>query len=339
MPDREMAPKPTVHKSFDVEKDLVDMKGKVVIVTGGNTGIGFETVKQLLRAKTSRVYLAARNEGRATEAIDALKAEGLVIAGESEVRWHKLDLGDPKGAKASAEDFLKKEERLDVLINNAADMYSSDIGQYGVSNMHIVNYISPYIFTKTLLPLLKKTALEPDSDVRIVNVTSQMYARVPTPVSYKTLEDFNIKYSWRPASNLVRYANSKLAMNLWSRHLQTQLIASESSGNGVTVLALHPGVVTSYEMPLPCLQGPINNLMRALLKAVEPEVGCRTSVFAAAAKQVRDERERYQAVGGVYLEDLPVPGTVVEMTATAKDDQLKEDLIATTEQFLKELGL
>ena len=110
--------------------DIVDLKGKVVIVTGGksvsaegplsviltvtsSSSIGYGTVRHLARA-AARVYMAARNENRAAEAIERLKTESLE-PGNGEVLWLKLDLSDPRLARQSAEEFMRKEKRLDVL--------------------------------------------------------------------------------------------------------------------------------------------------------------------------------------------------------------------------------
>lgn len=79
-------------------------------------GIGFSTVRHLLRAKAGKVYLAARDGARAKEAIKLLNDEGLGKEGSgSEVLWHELDLSDPDKAKLSAEAFIKREHRLDIL--------------------------------------------------------------------------------------------------------------------------------------------------------------------------------------------------------------------------------
>ncbi|RXW16836.1 hypothetical protein EST38_g9026 [Candolleomyces aberdarensis] len=350
--------KPTAEK-FDPKKDLVDLKGKVVIVTGGNKGIGFATVSALLRAN-AKVYLAARNEERAKAAIESLHNAGLGKGGDhslGEVVWLKLDLGDPREAKKAAEEFLKLETRLDVLVNNAGDMHGDGrLGDDGVSSMQIVNYISPYVFTRTLLPLLKQTAAEPGSDVRIVNVASKVHAWIPAGVQYKELSDWNIQYSWRPFAHFLRYGthirsppsilsgqpispfplirlgNSKLAVVLWSRHLQAQLLASDPA-SPITVLAIHPGVVdtASHTMPFP-------GLMKWLFSfgTVPVDEGAHNSLFAAASKKIKEEPEQYRA--GVYLLESP-PGTITLPSAAAQDDKLGEDLIQTTEKFLKDIGV
>ncbi|KAF8659670.1 hypothetical protein AX16_001811, partial [Volvariella volvacea WC 439] len=101
---------------FSVD-DIPDLTGKVVIVTGGNTGIGKETVKALL-AHNAKVYLAARSQEKASQAIkDLLQETG------KEAIFLKLDLSDLKSIKRSAEEFQSKEKELHILFNNAGVMF------------------------------------------------------------------------------------------------------------------------------------------------------------------------------------------------------------------------
>ena len=125
-------------------------------------------------------------------------------------------------------------------------------------------------------------------------------------------------------------------MILWSRHLQTSLQPSEALPNGITVISLHPGGVDTFTSRVKYLQGLAKRVVA--LFTVTPEVGAHTSVFSAASRQIREGRERYQADGGVYLVEQPVPGTVQELGATARDEKLAGEL-STTETFLKDVGV
>lgn len=78
-----------------------------------SSGIGYATIRHLAR-RGAKVYMAARNEQKAKAAIERLQAEGLG-PGNGVVLWHKLDLSDPRAVKQSAEEFMQREERLDVL--------------------------------------------------------------------------------------------------------------------------------------------------------------------------------------------------------------------------------
>lgn len=121
-------------------------------------------------------------------------------------------------------------------------------------------------------------------------------------------------------------------MILWSRHLQRQLASTDAFPNGITVIALHPGAsVVQFTVGI---QKAITSFV-----AASPEVGSQTIMFAAAARKVVEERDRYQTNGGVYLVDTPVPGSVRELGKQAKDVWLMRDLIQTTERFLEQIGL
>ncbi|KAJ3507525.1 hypothetical protein NLJ89_g6256 [Agrocybe chaxingu] len=158
--------------------------------------------------------------------------------GNGQVLWLKCDLSDPRDAKKAAQEFLAKEERLDILVNNAGMISGPHaIGSDGVSVMAIVNYVSPYVFTQLLLPLLKKTAAEPHSDVRVVNVSSLQHKNVPLSVKFDDITDFNTEYRWQPLAGLKRYAHSKLMFTMWSKTLQEQLNDSAAS---ITVISVPP---------------------------------------------------------------------------------------------------
>ena len=96
---------------------IPDLSGKIAIVTGGNSGIGLETVRELLR-NGCKVYLAARSEARANEALKDLKSQNL----KGEVIWLPLDLQDLESVKVAAKKFSDKEKHLDILFNNAGIM-------------------------------------------------------------------------------------------------------------------------------------------------------------------------------------------------------------------------
>ncbi|KAH7882119.1 hypothetical protein F5I97DRAFT_1939585 [Phlebopus sp. FC_14] len=149
--------------------DVPDMTGKVVLVTGGNSGIGKETAAALL-AKGARVYITSRDMDKGAVAREDLKNR---TGREPEVL--KLNLANLKEVKASAEEFLGKEKELHVLFNNAGVMNTpvellTDDGydlQFGT------NVLGHFYFTKLLLPLLLSTAESaPAGTVRIVNTSS-----------------------------------------------------------------------------------------------------------------------------------------------------------------------
>ncbi|KAF9554205.1 NAD-P-binding protein [Agrocybe pediades] len=316
-------------RNFDPLTDLVDLKGKVAIVTGGNTGIGLETVRHLARAG-AKVYLAARNESRATGALAQLEHDGLG-PGNGQVIWLKLDLSDPRDAKKAAEDFLKKEARLDILVNNAALLQAPyEIGSDGVATMAVVNYISPFVFTETLLPLLQKTAREPESDVRIVNVSSITYKLIPASVKFDDISDFNVTYKGRLLPGLHRYGHTKFMIILWTKTLQRRLNGDATAP--ITALSIHPGGVDTYSH-----KWMFPRFFKFLVGLViaQPVVGAYNSAFAAASKRIRENKQAYQ---GTYLESQPT-GRIVPANKAVSNEELGNKLWSTTTKFLSGIGL
>ncbi|KDQ62505.1 hypothetical protein JAAARDRAFT_30410 [Jaapia argillacea MUCL 33604] len=313
---------------FDPTRDLPDLTGHVVIVTGGNTGIGYATVRHLARLG-AKVYLAARSEEKAQTAIENLLAEGL-SPGNGEVLWHHLDLSDPRAAKKSAEEFLSKETRLDVLVNNAAMLpapYAKT--RDGIQDMMMVNHISPFVFTQTLLPLLKQTEEQANADVRVVNLTSDSYKVLPARLQFKTVDDLNRDFAGSLlAPGFMQYAMSKLAGVLFTRELQRRL---EEEGTQITVVAVSPGGVNSDN----CRQLMVDSHFGLLAKLffTTPDVGAHNSVFAAASSRIKEDPKLYK---GAYL--TPV-GKVVLPSKQAQSAELAAELWNTTESILEAMGL
>jgi len=313
--------------SFEPSKDLHDLTGKVVLVTGANTGIGYETVKHLAR-RGAKVYLGARDESKATGAIAKLEAEGL---GRGQVVWLRVDYSDPRWAKAAAEEFMRREARLDILINNAAQLTGPfEKTSDGISKLMVVNHFGTYVFTRSLLPLLIKTSQEPDSDVRIVTLTSIAHdrARAARPdIKFREVRDFNGEFPDDSYPEWSRYSMTKLANILFTRELQKRLDASKSA---ITCISVHPGGVNTFasRTPYPFLASVVMGLFFSV-----PETGAYTSCFAAASPLVRRNPEKYR---GAYL--VPV-GVITEPGDNAKRDDLALDLWETTEKILKEIGI
>ncbi|EJC97840.1 NAD-binding protein [Fomitiporia mediterranea MF3/22] len=303
----------------DPTKDLPDLTGKVAIVTGATSGIGYVVARALLR-KGATVYLAARNESKATGTIARLQAEGLG-PGNGKPIFLKAVFDDPRNAKKSAEEFLSRESGLDILVNN------------------IARYFSPFVFTNILLPLMKQTALLPDTDVRIVNVASDSHALVPD-IRLKNKDDFYFPkvVDEGTANQRKHYGFTKLLDILWTRELARRLTASSNDG-GINILCLcvHPGWVgtegvleLSDRYPWP-LSSFFKFLTRLLFRT--PEQGGSTVLIPAAAQSIRNDSGRYH---GQYL----VPyGKLGPASKDALDDSLARDLWDLTERVLTEYGL
>lgn len=257
-----------------------------------------------------------------------LKTESLE-SGNMDIVWLKLDLSDPRLARQSAEDFLQQEKRLDVLVNNAGLMLEPyEAGPDGMSKLVIVNYLSPFVFTQTLLPLLISTSQELNSDVRIINVASISH-KWTRGFKCDTVQDLNVSYDKRWFSSFWRYAHSKLLVILWTKSLQKRLDASEPPVP-ITVISLHPGSVDTFTH-----KWSLAPLWKLLITPVVTDIerGSYTSFFAAAGKDIRDNRNKYK---GIYLEDNPP--RITNPSKVARDDDLAQRLWTITVGFFSELS-
>ncbi|XP_045494401.1 retinol dehydrogenase 13-like [Colias croceus] len=251
------------------------MVGKVVIITGGNSGIGFETAKNLAE-RGARVIIACRSIRRGT----AAKDEIIKATGNTEVVYRHLDLASLRSVRDFCEKIYKTESRLDVLINNAG---AGGLGNYKTEDgIHIgmqVNYFGPFLLTCLLLPLLKASAPS-----RIINLSSltHKYAEMD-------FENLNMEKYW---SDYLVYANSKLYLNLMALELSRRL-----KGSGVTANALHPGV---------CATNLFRNINSKIIRGIikigldfvyqSPWEAAQTSIYLAVSPDVKD-------VSGCYFSD------------------------------------
>ncbi|KAF7983225.1 hypothetical protein HWV62_23514 [Athelia sp. TMB] len=325
--------------------DVPDLTGCVAIVTGANGGIGYQTVKQLA-SRGAKVYLGARSEAKAAAAIQKMHDEGLGNR-PGEVVWLDLDLADPRQAKAAAERVLAREQRLDILSTATEFKATAD----GLSENMLVNHLSPFLFTNTLLPLLIATAALPDADVRIVNVTSEGHNMAKHP-RFDTLEALHERHSskWTlygapppPLSSrdggsadldldLVGAGHTKLANILHAKELQRRL---DAQGARIIVTAIHPGMVMSEGADVLLRTLPLGSLIVKILPLFTTPLarGGDPSVFAAAAPAVRARADEFR---GAYL--LPV-GKIALPSKDARDERLAGALWATSEKQLAALGL
>ncbi|KAH0366247.1 oxidoreductase, partial [Aureobasidium melanogenum] len=214
-------------KSFDPEKDIPDLSGKVIIVTGGNTGLGKESVLQFAKHNPSQIYLAARTESKAKSAIEDIKSQ----VPDAKVEFLSLDLSDFDSVKAAADSFKQKEQRLDILLNNAGIMsvpYSTT--KQGYEIQFGTNHMGHALLTKLLMPVLLKTAEDPKADVRVVSLSS---------TGHQFARGSGILYDQAAAETYgtwTRYGSAKLANILHSRGLTAHYPS-------ITAAAVHPGVV------------------------------------------------------------------------------------------------
>uniref|UniRef100_A0A6B2E6Y8 Putative dehydrogenase with different specificities related to short-chain alcohol dehydrogenase n=1 Tax=Phlebotomus kandelakii TaxID=1109342 RepID=A0A6B2E6Y8_9DIPT len=216
-----------LHKYFQggqFRKDHIVMDGKVVIITGANTGIGKEAALDLAR-RGAKIYMACRDKSRGEEA----RMEVIERSGNPHVLFRPLNLASLASVRSFVETFKGEETRLDVLMNNAGVMMipSKSLTEDGFEMQIGVNHMGHFLLTNLLLDLLKKSAPS-----RIVNVSSLAHMN-----GQINKEDLNSDKSY---NRITAYSQSKLANILFTRELAKRL-----EGTRVTVNALHPGAVNT----------------------------------------------------------------------------------------------
>lgn len=206
------------------EADVSDQSGKCFIVTGANTGIGFE-VSRVLAARGARVLLACRNQAKAETAMAAIRRK----APGADLSFLPLDQADLASVRAAAE-AAAREPRIDALINNAGVMTPPlTRTRQGFELQFGVNHLGTFALTSLLLPKLAQTQ---GSRVVVTSSIAHRGAKIDW-------DDLNAEVNY---SRMRRYSASKLANALFFLELDRRLRAD---GSPVTAVGCHPGMAAT----------------------------------------------------------------------------------------------
>ena len=288
-----------------------DMSGKVCMVTGANTGIGFETARALAALGAS-VVLACRSTEKAQAAMARiLVAEPKVKAAQLDMAV--LDLSSLRSIRACASVgnrfFYKRHGRLDVLVLNAGVMSPSrEVTEDGVELTLAANHLGHFALTRLLLPLL-----EAGDGGRVVVVSSALHRKA----AKLDLPSFTCEVGTAGPPTFGHgmfpvYIQSKLANVLFADELQRRLAAR---GAKVTANSLHPGNVhTEVTRSFHPLVRAGYTLARPLMSLFEkaPAAGASTSVHLAAAPELAGQG------GGYYVHCAPVAKGAAAVPADAQ---------------------
>ncbi|XP_033953447.1 dehydrogenase/reductase SDR family member 13-like [Pseudochaenichthys georgianus] len=279
--------------------------GKTVIVTGSNTGIGKYTAIDLAK-RGARVILACRSVQRGQAAVEEVKRE----SGSNQVVFMPLDLGSLKSVRSFAENFLKSEPRLDILINNAGIVIRGRT-EDGLGMMFGVNHIGHFLLTNLLLDRLKECGPS-----RVVSVSS--VAHNFGKINFDCLNTHKaLGIGTSPMDLFHVYSASKLCNVLFTHELAKRL-----KGTKATCYSLHPGAINTE------LTRNTNSVLQMLLKSIavffwkNPVQGSQTTLHCAL-------QEGIEPLNGRYFSNC----TVRELYAKAKDDAAAKKLWELSERL------
>ncbi|ADG77486.1 Short-chain dehydrogenase/reductase SDR OS=Tsukamurella paurometabola (strain ATCC 8368 / DSM/ CCUG 35730 / CIP 100753 / JCM 10117 / KCTC 9821 / NBRC 16120/ NCIMB 702349 / NCTC 13040) OX=521096 GN=Tpau_0851 PE=3 SV=1 [Tsukamurella paurometabola] len=227
------------------ERDVPDQRGRVAVVTGANTGLGFETAR-VLAQHGAEVVLAVRDTAKGDEAARRIAA----VAPAASVRVQRLDLASLESVRSAAAELRATTPRIDLLINNAgvippARQCTADGFELQFGTMHLGHFA----WTAQVLDLLLGV---PGS--RVVTVSSDSHR-------YRTAVDFDDLQWERSYPKVAAYTQAKLANLLFHYALQRRLAAR---AGGTVALAAHPGVADTDA------GRHMHPLLQRLIKAARP---------------------------------------------------------------------
>jgi NAD(P)-dependent dehydrogenase (short-subunit alcohol dehydrogenase family) len=263
---------------------MTNLSEATILVTGATDGLG-KRVAQELAVRGATVLLHGRSPERLQSTLEDLRKE----TGIEKTRSYLADLSSLAAVRDLAERILSKHDRLDVLVNNAGiSARERSESEDGYELTFAVNYLSHFLLTRLLLPLLMDSA-----PARIVNVASA--GQSPLDFSNLMLEH---NYDAMKA-----YSQSKLAQIMFTFELAEQL-----QGTGVNVNALHPASLMDTKMVQSTFgytMSPVEEGTEAVVRlAVSQEVEGITSCYFDGMREARANRQAYDARARKMLWDL-----------------------------------
>ncbi|HET9142505.1 oxidoreductase [Actinophytocola sp.] len=286
--------------------DIPSQIGRTIVVTGANSGIGFETARALA-AHGAQVVMAVRDEGKGTEAVERIQAEHP----DATLELRYLDLADLDTVR----EFAGAVRRVDVLINNAGVMMPPrELTAQGYELQFGVNHLGHFALTALLFEDLRK-----GRDARVVTVSSRAHMS-----GRMHFDDLHGEHNY---SRGGYYAQSKLANVVFGLELHRRLRAS---GLGIRSVLAHPGVVaTNLQSTGPTGLTKVVMQLGSKLVAQPAEMGALPVLYAATHPDV----ESGQFIGPDARNGMKGYPTVVEPLDAARDRQVARRLWEISEDL------
>ncbi|OBJ00789.1 short-chain dehydrogenase [Mycobacterium sp. 1482292.6] len=297
------------------EGDVPDQSGRVVVVTGANTGIGYETAA-VLAYRGAHVVLAVRNLEKGNAALSRIVAAGGQGRGKVDVTLQQLDLTSLDAIRSAADALRAAYPRIDLLINNAGVMWTpKQVTQDGFELQFGTNHLGHFALTGLLLENLLGVR-----DSRVVTVSSLGH-RLRAAIHFDDLQ-WEHRYD-----RIAAYGQSKLANLLFTYELQRRLAANPDAKT--IAVAAHPGGSnTELARNLPGVFRPVKAVLGPLLFQ-SPAMGALPTLRAAADPAVQGGQ--YFGPSG-FLEQRGRP-KLVESSAQSHDEELQRRLWAVSEEL------
>ncbi|KAF9244306.1 hypothetical protein DTO013E5_5855 [Penicillium roqueforti] len=306
--------------------------GKTAIITGGNTGIGYEVARQLLLLKASRVIITVRSTSKGQEAVASLRAHPEVKKANptATIEFFHLDLDDFQSGVEFAKKIRAEVSELHILIcNGGVNLISYEASKSGHERVMQVNCYTHFLVTLELLPLLRATAVSCGEPSRLTFVGSSIQnfntlAKKPLTDSKTVIEHYDDRQIY---SGLNRYADSKLAVHAFVQRLANIVPSSE-----LIINDLCPGMVaTNFDRGLPLWLKPVMAVLRRLIARTVDD-GARTVIYAAVVAG--------QETHGKFLQSNKVdPGAPIlqEKVGQTFSERLWKDIITEASKYDAEL--
>jgi NAD(P)-dependent dehydrogenase (short-subunit alcohol dehydrogenase family) len=243
---------------------MENLRGKICIVTGSNSGIGKETALALA-GMNATVVMGVRNLERGQASLESIVQE----TGTKTIEMIQCDVASRSSIEKFAAEFKNRHNTLHVLVNNAGAVFNRrQITEDGFERTFAVNYLGPFLLTRELLPVLKSSAPS-----RVINLSSGLYKS-----GNVVLNDLQ---SEKQYSSQKVYRNAKLLLLM-----HTYSLARKLEGSGVSVNAVLPGFVATN---LGKNSGSrLQALMFGMMKPFQlsPKEGAETSAYVASSSEV-----------------------------------------------------
>lgn len=305
---------------------MLSQKDKLAIVTGANSGIGFEAAKALA-AHGAHVILACRNEDRGRRAEKELRDDLANLPREvvGSVEFMKVDIGDPDSVRDFARVFHDRFDHLDLLINNAGvSRPAQSHTPHGVEIHFATNHLGHFYLTSLLLDLLRRSKHQ----ARVVNVSSLAHYLAWIVLDFSTLG--------HTSGSIWDYMTSKMANLLFTYELQRRLQSAQVEN--VVAVAAHPGATHSdiwnryYRTAFPSWLAEIFVWLVSWLPFMTSQMGVLPILYAATVENVKGG-EYYGPNGFLHVRGYPA------LEAGAKSSHSLENankLWQLSEDMLKE---